>query len=114
MLNDIKIVDFTRLLPGPLATHLLSQMGADVIKIEHPKRMDYLRYYGPQVDGASPFFHSINYLKTKKIIDYQSKNGRENILEIIKTADVLVEQFRPGVMKSWGLDFASASMKPRP
>ncbi|MEO1263959.1 MAG: CaiB/BaiF CoA-transferase family protein [Bacteroidota bacterium] len=107
MLNGIKIVDFTRLLPGPLATHLLSQMGANVVKIEHPKRMDYLRYYGPQVDGASPFFHSINYLKTKKTIDYQNKEGKKAILEIIRTADVLVEQFRPGVMKSWGLDYAS-------
>ena len=60
LLKGIKIIDFTRLLPGPLATHLLAQMGAEVIKIESPKRMDYARESGKQVDGASILFHQLN------------------------------------------------------
>ena len=62
LLKGINIVDFTRLLPGPLATHLLAQMGAEVIKIESPNRMDYVRESGPQIDGASILFHQINHL----------------------------------------------------
>lgn len=105
MLNGIKIIDFTRLLPGPLATHLLAQMGAEVIKIESPKRMDYVRASGKQVDGASVLFHQLNHNKISKILDYNSEEGRGVLLEMIKDADVIIEQFRPGAMTAWGFSY---------
>jgi len=104
-LKGIKIIDFTRLLPGPLGTHLLSQLGADVIKIESPKRMDYTQFYQPQINGISTLFHSLNHFKTRLIVDYESPNGYQQIVEEIKKADVLVEQFRPGVMDVFNLSF---------
>lgn len=105
LLDGIKIVDFTRLLPGPVATHLLAQMGAEVIKIESPKRMDYVRYSGEQVDGASILFHQINHRKTLKQIDYSTVEGERDLKEIISSSDVLIEQFRPGAMDAWGLGY---------
>ncbi len=104
-LEGIKIIDFTRLLPGPLGTHMLAQMGAEVIKIESPKRMDYVRGSGTQVDGASILFHQLNHNKTIKLIDYNSEAGKAELLEIIKNADALIEQFRPGAMNAWGFGY---------
>lgn len=104
-LQGIKIIDLTRLLPGPLATHLLAQMGAEVIKIESPKRMDYARASGAQVDGASILFHQLNHNKTSKILDYNSEEGKTELLDLIKNADALMEQFRPGAMDAWGLGY---------
>ncbi|SEA38859.1 Crotonobetainyl-CoA:carnitine CoA-transferase CaiB [Flavobacterium gillisiae] len=104
-LEGIKILDFTRLLPGPLGTHMLSQMGAEVMKIESPKRMDYTRYYQPQIKGVSTLFHTLNHTKKQLIIDYETSEGYQQIVEEIKLADVLVEQFRPGAMESFNLSF---------
>lgn len=105
LLEGIKIIDFTRLLPGPLATHLLAQMGAEVIKIESPKRMDYVRGSGVQVDGASVLFHQLNHNKTQKIVDYNTPEGKNELLELIVDADAIIEQFRPGAMDAWGLGY---------
>ncbi|MEM8910021.1 MAG: CoA transferase, partial [Bacteroidota bacterium] len=105
LLAGLTIVDFTRLLPGPLATHLLAQMGAKVIKIESPERMDYTRFLGPQVDGASVLFHQLNHNKECQQVDYTSTKGRQQILDWLENADVLIEQFRPGAMAAWGLDY---------
>lgn len=105
LLHSIKIIDFTRLLPGPVATHLLAQMGAEVIKIESPKRMDYSRLTMPQLDGASILFHQLNHNKQLKLVDYETEQGKAEILALIKEADALIEQFRPGAMASWGLDY---------
>ena len=105
LLDGIKIIDFTRLLPGPLATHLLAQMGAEVIKIESPKRMDYVRVSGAQVDGASVLFHQLNHNKQWKLIDYNTEAGKTEILELLKEADAVIEQFRPGAMEAWGLGY---------
>jgi crotonobetainyl-CoA:carnitine CoA-transferase CaiB-like acyl-CoA transferase len=58
-----KILDFSRLLPGPLGTHMLSQMGAEIIKIASSKRMDYCRFYQPQINGVSTLFHTLNHCK---------------------------------------------------
>jgi len=104
-LKGIKIIDFTRLLPGPLGTHLLSELGAEVIKIESPNRMDYSRYYQPFIDDASSLFHLLNHSKKQLVIDYETPSGYNQILEEIKHIDVLIEQFRPGVMESFNLSF---------
>ncbi len=104
-LEDIKIIDLTRLLPGPVATHLLGQMGAEVIKIESPNRMDYARFMGKQVDGASILFHQLNHNKQFKLIDYTTPDGKAALLDLIKDADALIEQFRPRAMEAWGLGY---------
>ncbi len=114
LLSGITILDFTRLLPGPLATHLLSQMGARVMKIEHPKRQDYVRWQGPQVEGESVLFRMLNHRKECLSVEYDCPKGKEEILALVKEADILIEQFRPGVMASWGLSFEELkSVNPR-
>ncbi len=105
LLQNIKVVDFTRLLPGPVATHLLAQMGAKVLKIESPKRMDYARGMGMQVDGASILFHQLNHNKEIMQVDYELATEKKRLLEKIKNADALIEQFRPGAMDAWGLGY---------
>lgn len=105
LLEGITIIDFTRLLPGPVATHLLAQMGATVIKIESPKRMDYARLSGMQVDGASILFHQLNHNKVMKMVDYSTEKGKAEILDLVKNADALIEQFRPGAMDAWGFGY---------
>lgn len=105
LLEGITIIDFTRLLPGPMATHLLAQMGATVIKIESPKRMDYVRNSGKQVEGASILFHQLNHKKILKTIDYSTKTGKTEIVNLVKNADALIEQFRPGAMQAWGFGY---------
>ena len=104
-LKNIKIIDFTRLLPGPLGTHLLSQMGAEIFKIESPKRMDTTRYYQPKINDVSVLFNALNHTKKQCIIDYETDEGYKEIVKIIQSADVLVEQFRPGAMKAFKLDY---------
>jgi crotonobetainyl-CoA:carnitine CoA-transferase CaiB-like acyl-CoA transferase len=105
LLEHITIIDFTRLLPGPLATHMLAQMGAKVIKIESPKRMDYARSTGKQIDGATALFHTLNYNKDCRIIDYDTEAGKQELLDLISKTDALIEQFRPGAMDAWGLGY---------
>ena len=105
LLQNITVIDFTRLLPGPLATHMLAQMGARVIKIESPKRMDYTRTTGKPIDGASALFHSLNHSKEIIQLDYDTEEGKDQIFELIKNADALIEQFRPGAMNAWGLGY---------
>lgn len=104
-LQGVTIIDFTRLLPGPLGTHLLSQLGAKVIKIESPKRLDYTRFYEPKIDDSSFMFHTMNHSKEILNIDYETEEGYKNVCDLIATADVLIEQFRPGAMASFNLDF---------
>ena len=104
-LKGIKILDFTRLLPGPFGTHFLSQMGATVTKVESPKRMDYTRFEAPKIGKDAALFHTLNTSKEFLLVDYQSEEGYAQIVEEIKKTDVIVEQFRPGAMKSFKLDF---------
>ncbi len=104
-MNGIKILDFTRLLPGPMATHLLAQMGAEIIKIESPKRMDYVRLSGKQIDGASVLFYQLNHNKIQRQIDYNTEEGKTEIYKLVEEADIVIEQFRPGAMNAWGLGY---------
>lgn len=104
-LEGIQIVDFSRLLPGPLATHLLAQMGARVTKVESPKRTDFARIGLNQVDGASVLYHQLNHQKEELLVDYLSDEGRRQVEELIQKADILVEQFRPGAMEAWGYGY---------
>lgn len=109
LLQGIKILDFTRLLPGPLATQLLAQMGAEVVKIEHPQRADMASNFPPYVNGKSALYQLVNHDKRIESIDYTQSPGREAALALIQTADVMIEQFRPGVMAQWDLDYETLS-----
>ncbi len=80
-------------------------MGAEVIKVESPKRMDYVRKGVKEIDGANPLFHQLNHNKQLKMIDYNTDEGKAEIIELIKSADALIEQFRPGAMAAWGFGY---------
>lgn len=104
-LQGVRIIDFTRLLPGPLATMFLADMGADVVKVEDPDNPDYIRDFEPRKNGMSLFYLSLNRNKRSLAINYLSPEGKQVIYDLVKTADVLVEQFRPGVMKDMGFGY---------
>jgi len=107
LLNDLLVLDLTRLLPGPLCTMLLGDYGADVIKIEDVDHGDPTRHIGSQIEGSGTFFRQINRNKRSLAVNLKAEQGREIIYRLIKQADVLVEGFRPGVMKKLGLDYDS-------
>jgi len=105
ILNGIKILDFSRLLPGPMATKQLMQMGAEVIKIEHPNKPELTRLIPPFEGNVSVSHLMVNEGKLTKQIAYETPEGREEIYQLVKDMDVLVETFRPGTMKKLGFDY---------
>jgi alpha-methylacyl-CoA racemase len=107
-LSNIRILDFTKLLPGPLATNLLADLGAEIIKIESPESPDTTRFYPPFVGEMGVNFTALNSNKTLLSLDYKSVVGKSEFFELLKTADVVIEQFRPGIMTKWGIDYESA------
>ncbi|MDC8756141.1 CaiB/BaiF CoA transferase family protein [Janthinobacterium fluminis] len=102
-LAGIRVLDLTRLLPGPVATMHLAELGADVLKIEDPGAGDYARAMGPARAGASQFFVAVNRGKRLLRLDLKDPPQRAQLLELVDGADVLVESFRPGVMARLGL-----------
>ncbi|WP_375447146.1 CaiB/BaiF CoA transferase family protein [uncultured Fibrella sp.] len=107
-LCGLRILDLTRLLPGPLGTMLMADMGAEVLKIEHPASPDYVRMFPPHINGESVNYLAYNRSKKSVLLDYTTDEGRETFLKLIETADVLVEQFRPGYLDRLGLGYAVA------
>ena len=97
-LTGIRVLDLTRLLPGPFCTLLLADMGADVIKVEEPESGDYMRWTPPLVDGQSVLFDAVNRNKRSITLNLKADAGRELLLRLVDGADVLVEGNRPGVM----------------
>jgi alpha-methylacyl-CoA racemase len=106
-LTNLKVVDFTNLLPGPLCTLMLAEAGADVMKIERPGSGDEMREQGPKIDGLSVPFLQLNRGKRSLAKDLKNPRDRDAVIALIKEADVVVEQFRPGVMRRLGLDYDS-------
>ncbi|WP_295999885.1 CaiB/BaiF CoA-transferase family protein [Rugamonas sp.] len=104
-LAGIRVLDLTRLLPGPAATMHLADMGAHVIKIEDPGAGDYARAMGPVRKEVSQFFVAVNRGKQFIRLDLKDAAQREQLLAMVEQADVLVESFRPGVMEKLGLDW---------
>lgn len=105
-LRGIRVLDLTRLLPGPVATMHLADMGAEVIKIEDPGTGDYARSMGPVRKQVSQFFVAVNRGKQLLRLDLKDAAQREQLLAMVAQADVLVESFRPGVMDKLGLGWA--------
>ncbi len=106
-LHGIKVIDLTRVLAGPFCTMTLADLGAEIIKIEKPGTGDDSRAFGPHLHGESAYFMSINRGKKSLTLDLKAEKGREIFLKLVKDADVVVENFKPGVMKKLGLDYAA-------
>src|SRR5579872_1920363 len=108
-LDDVRVLDLTRLLPGPYCTLLLADFGGDVIKIEDTSGGDYMRWMPPLVDEYSAMFHPLNRNKRSLAIDLKNSLGSEAFLRLTATADVVAESFRPGVMDRLGIGFSALS-----
>lgn len=103
-LDGIRVLDLSRLFPGPYATLLLSDLGADVVKVEDTKGGDYIRHFPPHAsDGSGAAFHALNRGKQSVALDLSTSEGKETFLALVERADVVVESFRPGVMEKLGL-----------
>jgi crotonobetainyl-CoA:carnitine CoA-transferase CaiB-like acyl-CoA transferase len=105
-LSDLLVLDFTTLLPGPLATLLLAEAGAEVIKIERPGG-DAMRDFPPGWDGMGAAFAMLNRGKASLVLDLKRKADQARLRPLLARADILVEQFRPGVMAALGLGYAA-------
>lgn len=114
-LDRLTVLDLTRVLSGPYCTMLLADMGARVVKVEQPGRGDDTRAWGPPFVGSeSAYFLSINRNKQSLTLDIKDDEGRQILHDLIRGADVLVENFRPGTMRRLGFDYAAlASVHPR-
>ncbi|CAG2160716.1 CaiB/BaiF CoA transferase family protein [Cupriavidus numazuensis] len=113
-LVGVKVLDFSTLLPGPLCTLLLAEAGAEVIKFERPQHGDEMRSYEPKIGSDSANFVLLNRGKQSVAIDLKSASALAALEPLIREADVLVEQFRPGVMERLGLGYeAVAKINPR-
>jgi CoA:oxalate CoA-transferase len=105
-LSGIRVVDLTRILAGPFCTMLLADMGADVVKIESPKGGDPVREQGAIVNGFSWYFAQFNRNKKSVTLDLYSDEGKAVLADLIRRSDVLVENYRPGVLAQMGFDEA--------
>ncbi len=106
-LSDIVVVDLTRVLAGPFCTLLLADLGARVIKVEHPDGGDDSRHYGPFINGTSGYFVSQNRGKESIALDLKSPADVTILHRLLKGADVMIENFRPGSMDRLGLGWAA-------
>lgn len=104
-LEGIRVLDLTRVLCGPYATMFMGDMGADIIKIENPKGGDDTRLWGSKTGGESFYFASFNRSKRSITIDLKSEKGKNLFYEMVKHADVVIENYRPGVTKRLGIDY---------
>lgn len=104
-LENIKVLDLSRVLAGPYAAMLLADLGAEVIKVEAPKTGDDSRAFGPYVEGESAYFMSINRNKKSITLNLKSEEGKKIFWDLIQKVDVLVENFRPGTMEKLGLGY---------
>ena len=104
-LEGVRVVDFTTLLPGPLATLLLAEAGAEVIKVERPGRGEEMRHHEPRWGQDSVNFALLNRGKKSIAVDLKHPEGRAHVESVVAGCDVLIEQFRPGVMDRLGLGY---------
>jgi formyl-CoA transferase len=107
LLDGVRVIDLTRVLAGPYCTMLLGDLGADIIKIEHPIRGDDTRHWGPPFveGGQSAYFLCANRNKRSLTLDLKSDQGIEILRELIRKGDVIVDNFRTGTLERWGLSY---------
>ena len=113
-LDGLRIIDLTRVVAGPFCTMMLGDMGAEVLKIEEPKHGDDSRAWAPLMAGTGSFFLALNRSKKSVALDLKTAEGADALRRLIETADVLIENFRPGSLAELGFDYATvAAMNPR-
>ena len=110
-LHGVTIVDLTRVLSGPFGTSWLSDMGATIIKIENPNGGDATRNDRPFINGCSNYFATINRNKKCVTLNLKDPKGKEMFLELVKKADVVTENFRPGTMEKLGIGYEELKMQ---
>lgn len=109
-LSGLTVIDFSTLLPGPMASLVLAEAGAQVIKVERPGRGDDMRHYEPKIASEGAIFSLLNRGKTSVAIDLKNAEGRRQALHLVSEADILLEQFRPGVMDRLGLGYEAVKL----
>ncbi|MFF6774990.1 CaiB/BaiF CoA transferase family protein [Streptomyces sp. NPDC012637] len=108
-LDGLRVLDVATLFAGPLAATLLGDFGADVVKIEHPRKPDPSRGHGPAKDGVGLWWKVLGRNKRTMTLDLSTPGGRDTLLRLAADADVVVENFRPGTLERWGLGWEELS-----
>ncbi|WP_405944844.1 CaiB/BaiF CoA transferase family protein [Streptomyces sp. NBC_00932] len=108
-LGGLRVLDLATLFAGPLAATLLGDFGAEVIKVEHPRRPDPSRGHGPSKDGVGLWWKLLGRNKRNITLDLSSPDGRDVLLRLAAGADVIIENFRPGTLEKWGLGWEELS-----
>jgi alpha-methylacyl-CoA racemase len=108
-LQGIRVLDLSRLLPGPYASLVLADLGADVVKVEDPSGGDYLRWMPPMAGQQSGWFHALNRNKRSLALDLRRPEGPATLLRLSRHFDVVLESFRPGVMARLGVGYEALS-----
>ena len=108
-LQGMRVLDLSRLLPGPYATLVLADLGADVVKVEDPSGGDYLRWMPPMAGEQSGWFHALNRNKRSLALDLRRPEGPATLLRLARRFDVVLESFRPGVMERLGVGYEALS-----
>src|SRR4051812_111822 len=104
-LEGMKILDASQIMAGPYFTMVVADIGADVTKVEKIQGGDDARQMGPYINGESTCFFQINRNKKSIALNLKSEEGKEILYELVKEADIFVENYRPGVTKSLGIDY---------
>jgi alpha-methylacyl-CoA racemase len=104
-LQGLRVLDFSTLLPGPLASLILAEAGAEVIKVERPGRGEDMRAYPPLIDGTGGGFAMLNRGKKSLAVDLRAEGGARALLALAPQIDIVIEQFRPGVMRRLGVGY---------
>ena len=104
-LENLVVLDLCRVIAGPFCGAMLADLGATVIKIERPGKGDDARAYAPYLNGESLYYSNLNRNKYGITLDMKQEAGKDILLELVKKADILIENFRPGVMDRMGLGY---------
>ena len=113
-LGGVRVIDLTRVLAGPFLTQIIGDLGAEILKIETPGHGDETRTFPPHLGDESHYFMALNRQKKSLVIDLRKPQGADLLRSLVEKADILVENFRPGVMQRLGLDYESlAKINPR-
>ncbi|NIA19137.1 MAG: CoA transferase [Xanthomonadaceae bacterium] len=108
LLKDLRVLDLSRLLPGPFCSMVLADHGARILKLEAPGEGDYIRSWEPKVDNYSALFLAVNRNKKSLTLDLKTELGQEIFFRLVREYDVVLESFRPGVMSRLGIDYHKA------
>ncbi len=104
-LDGLRVIDLTRVVAGPFCTMMLGDMGAEVLKIEEPRHGDDSRGWAPFIEGTGSFYLALNRSKKSVALDLKAPDGAAALRRLIETADVLIENFRPGSLAELGFDY---------